>query len=212
MAVERPIRLMLVDDHSVVRMGLSAILSLDKGLRVVSEAEDGEQAVEQYRKSRPDVALMDVQMPKMGGVEGLRAILAEWPEARVIMLTTSDLDDDIHRALEAGASGYLLKNVSRCELVGAIREVHAGRNYVPTAIRHRLDELEKRRQLSAREIEVLDGMRRGLTNKDIALSLSLSEHTVKAHVKSILGKLESADRAEAVARGFELGLLRLERR
>lgn len=203
---------MLVDDHSVVRMGLSAILSLDKGLRVVSEAEDGEQAVEQYRKSRPDVALMDVQMPKMGGVEGLRAILAEWPEARVIMLTTSDLDDDIHRALEAGASGYLLKNVSRCELVGAIREVHAGRNYVPTAIRHRLDELEKRRQLSAREIEVLDGMRRGLTNKDIALSLSLSEHTVKAHVKSILGKLESADRAEAVARGFELGLLRLERR
>ena len=203
---------MLVDDHSVVRMGLSAILSLDKGLRVVSEAEDGEQAVEQYRKSRPDVALMDVQMPKMGGVEGLRAILAEWPEARVIMLTTSDLDDDIHRALEAGASGYLLKNVSRCELVGAIREVHAGRNYVPTAIRHRLDELEKRRQLSAREIEVLDGMRRGLTNKDIALSLSLSEHTVKAHVKSILRKLESADRAEAVARGFELGLLRLERR
>jgi len=203
---------MLVDDHSVVRMGLSAILSLDKGLRVVSEAEDGEQAVEQYRKSRPDVALMDVQMPKMGGVEGLRAILAEWPEARVIMLTTSDLDDDIHRALEAGASGYLLKNVSRCELVGAIREVHAGRNYVPTAIRHRLDELEKRRQLSAREIEVLDGMRRGLTNKDIALSLSLSEHTVKAHVKSVLSKLESADRAEAVARGFELGLLRVGRR
>ena len=203
---------MLVDDHSVVRMGLSAILSLDKGLRVVSEAEDGEQAVEQYRKSRPDVALMDVQMPKMGGVEGLRAILAEWPEARVIMLTTSDLDDDIHRALEAGASGYLLKNVSRCELVGAIREVHAGCNYVPTAIRHRLDELEKRRQLSAREIEVLDGMRRGLTNKDIALSLSLSEHTVKAHVKSVLSKLESADRAEAVARGFELGLLRVGRR
>jgi len=203
---------MLVDDHSVVRMGLSAILSLDKGLRVVSEAEDGEQAMEQYRKSRPDVALMDVQMPKMGGVEGLRSILAEWPEERVIMLTTSDLDDDIHRALEAGASGYLLKNVSRSELVGAIREVHAGRNYVPTAIRHRLDELERRRQLSAREIEVLDGMRRGLTNKDIAVSLSLSEHTVKAHVKSILGKLESADRAEAVARGFELGLLRLERR
>jgi len=203
---------MLVDDHSVVRMGLSAILSLDKGLRVVSEAEDGEQAMEQYRKSRPDVALMDVQMPKMGGVEGLRSILAEWPEARVIMLTTSDLDDDIHRALEAGASGYLLKSVSRSELVGAIREVHAGRNYVPTAIRHRLDELERRRQLSAREIEVLDGMRRGLTNKDIAVSLSLSEHTVKAHVKSILGKLESADRAEAVARGFELGLLRLERR
>lgn len=203
---------MLVDDHSVVRMGLSAILSLDKDLRVVAEAEDGEQAMEQYRKSRPDVALMDVQMPKMGGVEGLRSILAEWPEARVIMLTTSDLDDDIHRALEAGASGYLLKSVSRSELVGAIREVHAGRNYVPTAIRHRLDELERRKQLSAREIEVLDGMRRGLTNKDIAVSLSLSEHTVKAHVKSILGKLESADRAEAVARGFEFGLLRLKRR
>jgi len=198
------------DDDPIGRLVVASLLD-DAGL-AVEEAEDGEQAVEQYRKSRPDVALMDVQMPKMGGVEGLRAILAEWPEARVIMLTTSDLDDDINRALEAGASGYLLKNVSRCELVGAIREVHAGRNYVPTAIRHRLDELEKRRQLSAREIEVLDGMRRGLTNKDIALSLSLSEHTVKAHVKSILGKLESADRAEAVARGFELGLLRLERR
>jgi DNA-binding NarL/FixJ family response regulator len=203
---------MLVDDHSVVRMGLSAVLSLDKDLRVVSEAEDGEQAVEQYRESQPDVALLDVQMPKMGGVDSLRSILAEWPDARVIMLTTSDLDDDIQRAIEAGASGYLLKNVSRAELVGAIREVHSGRNYVPTAIRQRLDELEKRRQLSAREIEVLDGMRRGLTNKDIALSLSLSEHTVKAHVKSVLSKLESADRAEAVARGFELGLLRVERR
>jgi DNA-binding NarL/FixJ family response regulator len=155
---------------------------------------------------------MDVRMPGMGGVESLRAIVAECPEARVLMLTTSDLDEDVQRAIDAGASGYLLKSVSRDELVHAIREVHAGNRYIPAALQKRLTELESRRHLSTREAEVLDGMRRGLSNRDIAKSLSLSEHTIKAHVKAILDKLESADRTEAVARGYEQGLLRIDRR
>jgi DNA-binding NarL/FixJ family response regulator len=203
---------MLVDDHSVVRMGLSAVLGLDEGLTVVAEAEDGEQARVEYRATRPDVVLMDVRMPTMGGVEALRAILAESPEAKILMLTTSDLDEDVQSAIDAGACGYLLKSVSRDELVRAIREVHAGNRYIPAALRKRLGELENRKQLSARENEVLDGMRRGLTNRDIAKSLAISEHTVKAHVKAILTKLESADRAEAVSRGYEQGLLRVEQR
>lgn len=203
---------MLVDDHSVVRMGLSAVLGLNDDLRVVSEAEDGEQAMREYRKARPEVVLMDVRMPKMGGVAALRGILAEWPDAKIVMLTTSDLDEDVQSAIDAGASGYLLKSVSRAELVGAIREVHAGNRYIPAGIRQRLGELGTRKQLSPREAEVLDGMRRGLTNRDIAKTLAISEHTVKAHVRAVLSKLESADRAEAVARGYQQGLLRVERR
>ncbi len=204
------IRILLVDDHSVVRMGLAAVLSLDEGLAVVAEAEDGAQALEKYRTEKPDVVLMDVRMPGMGGLNALRAIRASWPTARVLMLTTSELDEDIQQAIASGACGYLPKSVTRDELVRAIRLVHGGGRYVPAAMERRLQELAKRRHLSNREIEVLDGMRRGLSNRDIAGALSISEHTVKAHVKAILQKLESADRAEAVARGFEHGLLRVD--
>jgi DNA-binding NarL/FixJ family response regulator len=212
MPPKKSIRLVLVDDHSVVRMGLSAVLGLDDELTVVAEAEDGAQALVEYRTHRPDVVLMDVRMPGMGGVEALGAIVAEFPEARVLMLTTSDLDEDLQRAIDAGASGYLLKSVSRDELVRAIKEVHAGHRYIPALLEKRLLELEHRKHLSSRETEVLDGMRRGLSNRDIAKTLSLSEHTVKSHVKAILTKLDSADRAEAVARGYEQGLLRVDQR
>ena len=153
---------------------------------------------------------MDVRMPGMGGLEALRAIRAAAPDARVLMLTTSELDEDIQRAIEAGAAGYLQKSVTREELVRAIRHVHVGHRYLPEAMQRRLAQLAKRKHISSREIEVLDGIRRGLTNRDIAVALSISEHTVKAHVKAILQKLESADRAEAVARGFEQGLLRVD--
>ena len=204
------IRILLVDDHSVVRMGLAAVLSLDEGLSVVAEAEDGAQALEKYRVEKPDIVLMDVRMPGMGGLAALRALRATWPGARVLMLTTSELDEDIQQAIAAGACGYLQKSVTRDEMVRAIRLVHSGGRYVPAAMERRLQELAKRRHLSNREIEVLDGMRRGLSNRDIAGVLSISEHTVKAHVKAILQKLESADRAEAVARGFEHGLLRVD--
>ena len=210
MVVSRCIRILLVDDHSMVRMGLAAVLSLNEDLIVVAEAEDGAQAIEKYRTDPADVVLMDVRMPGMGGLEALRALRAAWPNVRVLMLTTSELDEDIQQAIESGACGYLQKSVTRDELVQAIRQVHAGGRYIPQAMERRLSQLAKRKHLSHREIEVLDGMRRGLANRDIALALAISEHTVKAHVKAILQKLESADRAEAVARGFEQGLLRVD--
>jgi DNA-binding NarL/FixJ family response regulator len=212
MAQPRAIRILLVDDHSVVRMGLAAVLSLDEDLVIAAEAEDGAQAIEKYRVEQPDVVLMDVRMPGMGGLEALSSLRATWPGARVLMLTTSELDEDVQRAIEAGACGYLLKSVTRQELVRSIHHVHAGGRYIPAAMEQRLSQLAKRRHLSHRESEVLDGMRRGLSNRDIASALSISEHTVKAHVKAILQKLESADRAEAVARGFEQGLLRVDDR
>ena len=205
-------RVLIADDHPIVRMGLAAVLSLNDDLTIVAEAEDGAQAVEKYRAENPDIVLMDVRMPGMGGLDALRALRATWPGARVLMLTTSELDEDIQRAIEAGACGYLQKSVTRDELVQAIRHVHAGGRYIPQAMERRLAQLAKRKHPSHREIEVLDGMRRGLSNRDIALALSISEHTVKAHVKAILQKLESADRAEAVARGFEQGLLRVDER
>lgn len=191
-------------------MGLAAILSLDESLAVVAEAEDAAQALEKYKAEQPDIVLMDVRMPGTSGIQALRSLRTAWPAARVLMLTTSDLDEDIQQAITAGACGYLPKSVKREELVQAIRHVHAGGRYVPETMARRLEQLGRRRHLSAREIEVLDGMRRGLSNRDIASALSISEHTVKAHVKAILQKLESADRAEAVARGFEHGLLKVD--
>ena len=210
MAQSHGIRILLVDDHSVVRMGLAAVLSLDEELTVVAEAEDGTQALDAVSAEAFDLILMDVRMPGIGGLEALRLIRAAAPDARVLMLTTSELDEDIQRAIEAGAAGYLQKSVTREELVRAIRHVHAGNRYIPDTLQRRLAQLAKRKHVSSREIEVLDGMRRGLSNRDIGVALSISEHTVKAHVKAILQKLESADRAEAVARGFEQGLLRVD--
>lgn len=203
------IRLLLVDDHSVVRMGLAAVLGLEKDLVVVAEAEDGAQALEAYRHHAVDVVLMDVRMPGLDGIAALQQMRLQWPDARVLMLTTSELDEDIQRVIDAGACGYVLKNVTREELVRAIRLVHTGGRYLTAAMERRLAQLAKVKQLSDRELEVLDGMRRGLSNRDIGQALGISEHTVKAHVKAVLQKLESADRAEAVARGYEKGLLRI---
>ena len=206
----RCIRVLLVDDHSVIRMGLTTLLGLRNDLTVVAEAEDGEQAVAQYRAARPDVVLMDVRMPKMDGVDSLRAIRAEWPDARVVMLTTSEFEEDIYRAIDAGACGYVMKSAKPAELVAAITQVDAGRTYIPASIQARFDEYSKRKHLSKREVEVLDGMRRGLSNREIAVLLGITEHTAKVHVRTIMQKLESADRTEAVTRGFEQGLLRVD--
>jgi two-component system NarL family response regulator len=210
MSKGRCIRVLLVDDHSVIRMGLATLLGLRKDLTVVAEAEDGEQAVTQYRAEQPDVVLMDVRMPKMDGVESLLAIRAEWPEARVLMLTTSEFEEDIHRAIDAGACGYIMKSAKPVELIDAITQVDAGKKYLPLPIQARLDEYTKRKHLSKREVEVLEGMRRGLSNRDIAVLLGITEHTAKVHVRTIMQKLESADRTEAVTRGFEQGLLRVQ--
>ena len=200
---------MLVDDHSIVRMGLLALMSLDPEIEVIAEAEDGEQSIELFAKHQPSVVLMDVRMPGIGGVAAVQQIKSTWKSARILMLTTSDLEDDIHRAIEAGAEGYVLKSATREELTTAIKCLHRGECYIPSAIAHRLNNWGKRSHLSQREIEVLDFLRQGYSNKDVGVALGISEHTAKAHVKSILQKLESADRTEAVTRGFELGLLKL---
>jgi len=210
--MKNPIRLLLVDDHLVVRMGLAAVLGLEPDFVVAGEAEDAESAVAQFHLLAPDVTLLDLRMPGASGLEALRRIRAESREARVIMLTTSELEEDVFQAIEAGAAGYLLKTAQRAELAGAIRQVQAGGRAVPAPLEARLVERAQRRSLSPRELEVLDYLRRGLSNKDIGLGLGVTEHTAKAHVKAILAKLEAADRAEAVANGFQRGLLQLDAR
>lgn len=190
-------------------MGIAAILSLDAGLLIVAEAEDGASTLEQYRQTRPDVVLLDLRMPDMDGLTALKILRQEFPEVRALVLTTSELVEDMRRAREAGACGYLRKNVPRAELIHAIQEVHAGRNHVSPDIDRRLEENSRRRHLTERELEVLDCVRRGLSNRDISVALSISEHTAKTHVKAILQKLEAADRTEAVTNAFELGILKL---
>jgi DNA-binding NarL/FixJ family response regulator len=204
-----PIRILLVDDHSMVRMGLATILSVEKDLAVVGEAEDAEQAVAAFRECRPDVTLMDVRMPGASGAEALKRIRAEFPEARVIMLTTFDLEEMVFTSLEAGASGYLLKSVQRVELIDAIRQVHAGERCFPEAMQRRLADQSAHKRLSPREMQTLELVRRGLSNRDVGVALGVTENTAKAHVKAILLKLGVADRAEAVAAGFERGLLQI---
>jgi DNA-binding NarL/FixJ family response regulator len=210
MSSPAPIRILLVDDHFLVRMGLAAVLALEKDFVIAGEAEDAESTLTQFRQLKPDITLLDVRMPGVSGVETLKNIREVNPDAKVIMLTTSDLEEDIFQALESGANGYLLKTAQRAELAEAIRHVHRGGQAVPPNIEAKLAERAHRRALSPRELEVLDFLRRGLSNRDIGVALGVTEHTAKAHVKAILSKLESADRAEAVANGFRLGLLKLE--
>lgn len=188
-------------------MGLKAMLGLEPDFEVIAEAEDSEEAVTGYREHRPDVVLLDLRMPGGSGVEVVRRILAEFPAARIIMLTSFDLEEEVFQSLDAGAKGYVLKSVERGELNRTIRRVHAGERCVPPAIAQRLTERARNVPLSAREIEVLDHIRCGHSNRDIASALGISEHTAKNHSRAILRKLKVSDRAEAVAAGFERGLL-----
>lgn len=204
------ITLMLVDDHAVVRMGLKAMLGLEPDLQVVAEAEDADEAVRLYRECRPDVMLLDLRMPGQSGVTVVQRVRAGDPEARIIMLTSFDLEEEVFQSLDAGAQGYVLKSMEPEELVAAIRLVHAGGRCVPPALERRLEERAETKRLSPREIEVLDHMRRGFSNREIGLALGISEHTAKNHSKAIFRKLHVADRAEAVAAGFERGLLHPE--
>ena len=204
------IRLLVVDDHLVVRMGLVALLNRRTDFEVVAEAEDGAEAVERFREYRPDVCLMDIRMPKLTGVQALAAIRAEFPEARVIMLTTYDGDSDIRGALAAGASGYLLKDVEGDELVLAIRAVHAGRRYLPAEVAQRLAERSATPELTPRELEVLELLVKGLSNKQIADVLDFTEFTSKAHVRNILGKLGVGDRTGAVTEAIQRGIVHLD--
>jgi DNA-binding NarL/FixJ family response regulator len=203
------IRILLVDDHSLVRMGLASVLSLEPEFEVIAEADDGESALAHYRAHHPHIVLMDVRMPGIGGVEAVRQLRALDPEARILMLTTYDTEEDVFQALQAGASGYLLKSIARAELTDAIRRAHRGESCVPPTLAHRLADRTHRRDLTPRERQVLDLMRLGYTNRDIGLALGFTAHTAKAHVKAVMTKLDSADRAEAVANGFERGLLKI---
>jgi len=206
---QKSIRILIADDHYVVRMGLAALVETEPDLQVVGEAADGTQVVELFKKLEPDLVLMDLRMPRLDGVAATRQIREQFPHARILMLTTYDGDDDIHKALSAGASGYLLKNSTRESLIPALRAVAAGQRWIPQEVASRLAARKMFEELTPREVEVLQQLAKGLANKEIADVLKISEHTVKDHLKSILGKLHVADRTEAVTAALQRGIIHL---
>lgn len=204
------IRLLVVDDHQAFRMGLVAIVNECEGMQVVAEAGTGAQAIELYGRHRPDIVLMDLRLPGLSGVDATIAIRKEFPLARIIVLTTYDGDEDIYRALESGAKAYLLKDMSKEELVEAIRAVHAGEHRIPPGIANRLAARMARPTVSPREIEVLKLVIKGKSNKEIASTLDITEDTVKGHLKSVYAKLEVNDRTQAAVSALQHGILHLE--
>jgi two-component system NarL family response regulator len=207
MSKSKPIRILVVDDHHVVRSGLAASLGLEADLQVVAEAESGAAVLALARKYRPDVILMDLRMPGGGGIEATAALRTEAPGARVLMFTTFDGDEDIYRAMQAGARGYLLKSAPREELLTAIRAVAAGERYLPPALAQRLAGRVASPDVSERELEVLRLMARGKANKEIAAALGISEETVKRHASNLFVKMGVADRTQAVSEGMRRGLI-----
>jgi len=203
------IRLMIVEDHHVVREGLVALLSSIEEIEVVASVGDGDKAVTSFSSLHPDVTLMDLQLPGVGGAEATRKIRERAPEARVIVLTTYDGDEDIFRALQAGACGYLLKGMPFDDLVQAIYAVHRGELSIPSQIADKLAERSKSEPLTPREIHVLERIVAGRANKDIASDLSISEATVKTHVNNLLAKLGVADRTQAATAALQRGFVRL---
>ena len=203
------IRILVADDHFVVRMGLTALVNTEPDLEVVGEAVDGAQAVTAFDKHRPDLVLMDLRMPVKDGVWATAEIKSKHPNARVLMLTTFDGDTDIHRAIEAGAQGYVLKNSTGDKLIPALRAVAAGQRWIPKEIATRLASRNLFEDLTPRELQVLEQMAKGLANKEIADVLKITGHTVKDHLKSILGKLHVADRTEAVTVAIQRGIIHL---
>jgi DNA-binding NarL/FixJ family response regulator len=208
-AQDARIRVMTVDDHPIFRDGLAALVTAYPDMKLVAQAGDGRKAVELFREHRPDVTLMDLSMPVMGGVQAIEQIVAEFPEARIIALTTWEGDGDIHRALSAGARGYLLKDIVSHEVADAIRLVHRGGRVLPPAVAQRLAEFTPRIDLTEREQEVLTHMAKGMSNKEIAVAIGRTEATVKVHVLHILEKLNAGDRTEAVTIGLKRGLIHL---
>ncbi|MDE3160253.1 MAG: response regulator transcription factor [Acidobacteriota bacterium] len=207
--MSNPIRILVAEDHLVARVGVSTIVNMQPDMTVVAEAGNGQQAVELYRKHMPDVALLDMRMPIMSGVEAATAIRAQFPNARMIALTTYGGDEDIRRALAAGVQAYLTKDVLHDELLKAIRAVHAGQTYLPAGVAAALAAQMPRPDLSAREVQVLELIVRGLANKQIAYSLNIAEHTVKNHVKNILSKLGVQDRTQAATAAIQRGIVHL---
>jgi DNA-binding NarL/FixJ family response regulator len=201
---------MTADDHPVVRTGISAIVANEPDMSVVAEAGDGLDAVAMYDRYSPDVVLMDLRMPRLDGIAATHAIVAAHPEARVVALTSYEGDADIYRALDAGACGYLIKDMVGSDVVGAIRTAAAGRRVVPPGIAGRLAEFTPRVDLTPRELEVLRLTAKGLRNRDIARVIGRTEETVKVHLKNIMAKLDVEDRTEAVTLGLQRGIIHLD--
>jgi DNA-binding NarL/FixJ family response regulator len=203
------IRVLSVDDHALLRDGIAALIANQSDMELVGEASNGREAIELFRKHRPDVTLMDLQMPEMGGIDAMSAIRGEFPEARIIVLTTYAGDVQVFRALKAGARAFLLKGLLRKELLDTIRAVHAGHKRLPPEIAAEIAEHATDDALTPREIEVLRFIAGGNANKEIAARLSLTEETVKGHVKNILAKLGANDRTHAVTIGLKRGIIDL---
>jgi DNA-binding NarL/FixJ family response regulator len=203
------IRILCVDDHPLLRQGISAIINNQPDMALVAEASNGHEAIQKFRELQPDVALMDLRLPDMSGIDALIAIRTEFPEARIIMLTTFEGDVEIQRSLEAGARGYLLKSMPPADLVEAIRQVNAGKKRVPADVAAHLAEHLSDEDLTSREVDVLRHIASGNRNRDIAEKLFISEETVKVHIKHIMDKLGASDRTQAVAIGVRRGIIQL---
>jgi two-component system NarL family response regulator len=204
------IRVLVVDDHPPMRMGLVALIKSQPGMDVVAEASDGEEAIEVYEDVKPDIVLMDLRMPGIGGVEAILAIRKKHLDARVIVLSTYDADEDIYRAMQSGAMSYLLKDMSTEEIAATIRSVHAGESLLPRQVAERLTLSEQRQALTERERDVLEALIKGRSNKEIASGLFISEDTVKSHLKTLFAKLGVRDRTGAAVEAIRHGIVHLK--
>lgn len=208
--MKNKIRIMVVDDHFVVRMGLSGSINIEPDMVIETDVSTGQQAIEQYRKHRPDIVLMDLKLPGMDGVETTCTICKEFPDAAIIMLSTHDGEEDIYRSFQAGARSYILKTAARDDLIRTIRTVHSGEPCISPAIGARLAERMSRTELTTREIEVLKLIAGGKSNKEIGGALGIAEVTVKLHVGHILTKLNASDRTQATTTALQRGILHLD--
>lgn len=206
----KPTRVLVVDDHFMVRMGLSSSLNAEQDMEVIAEAGSGEDAVGAYRKHHPNLVLMDVRLPKMSGADAVAAIMSEFPDACILMLSTHSGGEEIYRSLQAGARGYILKSAMREELLRAIRQVRDGKRYLDPVVAPLLAEHLTHRPLTGRELEVLKMVAKGMGNKEIGASLNIAEVTVKLHVSHVLEKLNVKDRTEAATAALKRGIIWLD--